>query len=662
MNNNFCFFKLLPLLLALFINVPSFAQISAGGTPPSFRYPTENKILRSAIQLPIDFDITAMRMEDKDREDNKIPPRVGKIIPVYLTTDNSGEWTTLPDGQEIWRLSITAQDAIAIMLTYDKFEIPVGGKLFIYNDDRSRILGAYTEENNPKRVEYATEFVSGDQITLEYAPPFSETSIDTPIIITGVVYGYNYLYTEKMEGGGTRLDFGPSGACMINVICSEGNNWTDQKKGVVRIVTPTGGGYYSLCSGSIVNNTAGDLDPLFLSAFHCYSGLTTNQINQSVYYFHYEHPTCSGRSDPIVPTITGATTLVSLPMNAGSDGYLLRLNEGNPTWFINNGIYFNGWDRRNTAATSGVGIHHPNADVKKISTFTSSLVSSGNINFGEGTTASNSLWRVTWASTTNGHSVTEGGSSGSPIFNQDKRIVGTLTGGSSYCNAPTSPDYYGKLWYHWDQHNTQKMKPYLDPINSNAQFIDGTYTPTGNNYTITATAGTNGTITPSGAVKVASGGSQKFDFTPNSGYEIANVLVNNVSNPGAVTAGFYTFTNVTANHTIHVTFALKPLVCNPPKNLTVSYTTDCKAELTWSAPSKGGVGIPDGEEDDDEGRGISDAAYFTIAGTGAVYKGTVGNVLSGSQIGSAGRDIQCMEYVNGVMYAVSFASGANAFG
>ena len=246
MKNQYCFLRLLPLLLALFVNIPSFAQISSGGMPPSFSYKTENEILKSAINLPIDFDVAAMRLEDKEREEYKIPPRVGKIIPAHITTDNSGEWTTLPNGQEIWRLTLIAQDAIAIMLTYDKFEIPVGGKLFIYNDDHSRVLGAYTKDNNPLKVEYATEFVPGDQITLEYVHPSSAQYFDSPIVITGVVYGYNNLYIEKsQEGDPTRIDFGGSDPCQVNVKCPEGNAWAEQRDGVVRVITPTGGGYYS---------------------------------------------------------------------------------------------------------------------------------------------------------------------------------------------------------------------------------------------------------------------------------------------------------------------------------------------------------------------------------------------------------------------------------
>ena len=70
-------------------------------------------------------------------------------------------------------------------------------------------------------------------------------------------------------------------------------------------------------------------------------------------------------------------------------------------------------------------------------------------------------------------------------------------------------------------------------------------------YTINASAGSNGSISPSGSVNVTAGASQAFAITPNSGYIIADVRVNN-SSVGAVSS--YTFSNVRSNQTISATF------------------------------------------------------------------------------------------------------------
>ncbi|MCL2246846.1 MAG: T9SS type A sorting domain-containing protein [Lentimicrobiaceae bacterium] len=625
------------LLALFFVITPSFAQISVGGTPPSFIFETENVRLSSTVDLLVDFNVVALREEDAVRKLDNLPPRVGRIIPVNFTTENSGEWTILPSGQEIWRLCITAEDAIGIMLLYDKFDIPAGGKLFIYNDTRSQVLGAFTQESNPTKVEFATEFIQGEILTMEYLAPMSGNAY-SPFIISGVVYGYNNLFFDTPNGVEQLGVDRASQPCEVNINCPEGANWQDQKKGVVRLTIPIPP-YSYFCSASVINNTSGNLDPLVLSAFHCFDGASATNVNQTVFYFNYEYTTCTGTAASS-KTMTGGQILVNIPTHQGSDGTLLRLNQNIPESYD---AYYNGWDRRNTAATSGVSIHHPDGDRKKISTFTSSLVSTGNINIDGNIMAANSVWRVTWAQTQTNWGVTEGGSSGSPIFNQDRRIVGTLTGGNSFCTSPSSPDFYGKLWYHWDRMSNASlhMKPYLDPINSDAEYIDGTYTVAPNDcdpvtnfkvnyssdcskanltwnppattnpvynvyrdnvriassittpsytdnsfniavghtwsvkvacqslesiaesvtmpkcvsvYTITASAGSHGTINPSGAVEVTQGTSQTFTFTPDEGYRVNKVFIDGTENPTAATNGSYTFTNVKENHLISVSF------------------------------------------------------------------------------------------------------------
>jgi PKD repeat protein len=456
------------VVFALIYFTPVRAQISEGGLPPS--YGTNQ--LRSTIQpykVAIDFDVNKLLAEDDEDEALGLPPRCAKIIPAGLSAENTGEWLTLPDGQRIWRLEIEAPDALAILLLYDQFSIPEGGKLFIYNPDYSTILGAYTSKTNTKKAEFATEFLPGDRLILEYVAPASPGEVVTPQLkISGIAYGYNHL--KSPAGKNTLFTRWQSSDCMINVNCSEGDDWQDQKKGVARIAIPTSRGI-GLCSGTLVNNTSFDLDPLFLSAHHCYEGVTQAQLNQAVYYFHYEWPGCENlNTDPECPTMVGAQMLVDLDIQGASDGALLRLNDPVPEEYE---VYYNGWDRRNIAATSGVGIHHPGGDVKKISTFTSPVISStwdGSGALG----AIDAHWELQFSATANGHSVVEGGSSGSPLFNQDGLVVGTLTGGNtSYCYL-SGIALYGKLWYHWGQ-AAQKMASYLDPVGLGAESIEGTY-------------------------------------------------------------------------------------------------------------------------------------------------------------------------------------------
>ena len=83
-------------------------------------------------------------------------------------------------------------------------------------------------------------------------------------------------------------------------------------------------------------------------------------------------------------------------------------------------------------------------------------------------------------------------------------------------------------------------------------------------YTISASAGANGSITPSGAVVVSSGNPKSFTMTPSAGYQVSSVTVDG-SSVGAPTT--YTFNSVTANHTIVAAFSLAPCgngATNPP--------------------------------------------------------------------------------------------------
>jgi hypothetical protein len=102
-----------------------------------------------------------------------------------------------------------------------------------------------------------------------------------------------------------------------------------------------------------------------------------------------------------------------------------------------------------------------------------------------------------------------------------------------------------------------------------------------NTWTITASAGAGGGISPSGAVTVPSNGSQQFTITASSGYYIASILVDGVSIGIAnYNISYYPFTNVTGNHTISATFALNPTITatagtggniNPSGTVAVNY-------------------------------------------------------------------------------------------
>jgi PKD repeat protein len=152
---------------------------------------------------------------------------------------------------------------------------------------------------------------------------------------------------------------------------------------------------------------------------------------------------------------------------------LVQINQAIPSSY---GVYFNGWNRTNEpVADTGVSIHHPAGDIKKISTYWQ-MISSAWWN------GLSSHWRVLWATTTNGPNTVQGGSSGSPVFDEEGYIMGDLTGGyaSNSCSTP-SPAWYGKIWYSWDQNgstSTTRLKDWLDPDDTGIEKLQGIYQAT----------------------------------------------------------------------------------------------------------------------------------------------------------------------------------------
>ena len=563
------FIKVFLFLLGITtVGMTASAQIAEGGSPASFdfREDISTRSAKSPHITPITFDVAALLEEDSVSEAIGLMPRTSVIIPVDLDMEKAGEWSVLPNGIKIWRISIKAPEAVAVMLYYDRFFIPDSGKLFIYNADRTHLLGAYTSNTNPGNKKFATEFVAGDDIILEYnEPPTARdhTGYNKPDIqISGIGYGYNHL--DVYQTNNPLFDFGKINdifktSCQVNINCPEGNAWQDQKKGVAKSVAPVGNSAY-LCSGSMVNNTAKDLTPYYLTAHHCFedTGISFDQI---IFYFHYESADCSTTTAPSgSKTVVGAQMLVDLPIKGSSDGVLMKLNSNVPEDYD---VFYNGWDRRNTAAASGASIHHPKGDIKKIATYTSPVTSSHWS--GSETGATDAHWKVDFAKTISGYGQTEGGSSGSPLFNQSGLIVGTLTGGTAAnCNTG-STNYYGKMWYHWDNTNivegsTKKMKDYLDPLNTGAQTLEGIYN---------AVAGKTGlsrlTVSPGELVPSFSTSQTNYTVKVSSNTERITVSAT-PAEAGATITGTGNHTLSPGNNTIRV------MVTAPDKSASRTYT------------------------------------------------------------------------------------------
>lgn len=436
------------MLTQLFVSITAVSQIQHPGSPLSNSV-TLTPNIQTIKMAPV--DVKALLLEDeKEARVKDIPYRFGYPFHTDLGINNSGSWDTLQDGRTIWRLKIQSDRAFSVNLIFDKFFIPPGGSMFVYNEDKSMVLGAFTEASNrPERV-FSTAPIKGDRIIIEYNQ-LSSTAALPEIHISVVVHAYKDLFAKMVGSIG---GFGSSGSCNINVNCPVGDEWLNRARSVAMVLLANNTRW---CSGCLINNTRNDGTPYFLSANHCYVYSPTSDT--WIFMFRYESPDCSNTDGPTTYTISGSTLMAR---NADSDFLLLRLSS---TPSASYKPYYAGWNRQDVAATSGVGIHHPSGDIKKISFSNSSFT-----NYTWFGTPINSHWQVNWSA-----GVTEPGSSGSPIFDQDKRIVGQLHGGPSYCGASQLWDYYGKFSMSWNQGTTSstRLKDWLDPDNTGAVTLNG---------------------------------------------------------------------------------------------------------------------------------------------------------------------------------------------
>ncbi|MES2837916.1 MAG: T9SS type A sorting domain-containing protein [Bacteroidota bacterium] len=441
-----------------------YAQLSDRSKPFSFSYKISqiNKItiISEKINLPF-FNLDSLKNEDAINDTKKGVYRFGYNHTVNLTTENSGYWTELENGDKVWQLEIASHNAKTLNLAFSDFKLPKGAKLWVFNIENNDCIGAFNSDINSEDGYFATDIILGNSLVIEYYLP-AGVSQKNPFTLFRVTHGY--------RGFGIKSDeklYGDAGSCNVNVNCPTGDNWQDQKRASAYTIGSSGN---EVCSGSLINNVLNDGTPYFLTANHCYNSF--GNLSLMVFKFNFEAPTCTYTSgvSPSHDALTGATLVAR---NSGSDFCLLLLKDNLPSSY---NLFLSGWNRSSTVTDSVVCIHHPAGDVTKIS-------------FAPDVTAANYSGAQTWETGTWGDidgddvsdigGVTEGGSSGSPIYDENKRIIGQLYGGPSSCSATGTNrvDYYGRVDVSWNTGTTPETRliDWLDPCNSGSTGIDGIF-------------------------------------------------------------------------------------------------------------------------------------------------------------------------------------------
>ncbi len=374
------------------------------------------------------------------------PARFAVSEAATLDTESSGSWLDVSDGR-LWRLRIHSPGAVSHNLGFTRFDLPEGAMLWLYDKDGEGVLGPYTSKDRNSEGGLWTAVVESDELVIELFVPAGAGQAG--LTIGSVNKGYRGL---SKAGGADK-----HGNCNNNIICPEGDPWREQIRSVARY---TRSGVY-FCTGQLMNNTAVNFTPYFLTANHC--GITTGNDHTLVFYWDYEAATCGQHGGGSLATNQGGATL--LASYTPSD-FALVLLDAAP---VAADPFFSGWDRTGVAALSTVAIHHPQGDVKSISFNIDAVTSTDYLSNAVDPTEDH--WRVDdWEDGT-----TEGGSSGGCLWDANNGLcVGQLQGGYASCASITS-DWYGKLSVSWTGGGTNatRLSNWLDPVPTGQLTLNG---------------------------------------------------------------------------------------------------------------------------------------------------------------------------------------------
>ena len=354
-------------------------------------------------------------------------------------------WTQEADGSSIGHLSIRSPGAKALRVGLHFDQLPEGAELRFHDEGLQQIepvdatqirsllqKNADSGDHSPEAEVYWSPIIQGEVIGIEVSLPKGMA----PDAIAFRIEGISHLTVNPGSSERSGLNaLAAAGSCNMDSRCYP--NWSATLNAVARISFVTGGSSY-LCTGTLLNDSAGTNTPYFLTANHCISSQTAASTLSS-YWFYYDSACNSGQMNSGMTVMSQGASL--LYAASTTDASFLRLNGTLPA-----GVTFAGWT--NTTPPIGVlaaGIHHPQGDLQKMSLGVTadydSCLAGQNESFScnISNSASSTFINVTMSTGT-----TEPGSSGSGIFLESNQFLfGQLYGGDSSCSNLAGDNYYG---------------------------------------------------------------------------------------------------------------------------------------------------------------------------------------------------------------------------
>lgn len=480
MNLRSLYIRTFLLLLLTGVSLSLNAQIQFPGKPMGISNQMKAAEVMYVLPPPDPVEIDAQL--ELNRGTNSKPLRFALERPVNLSPETHGSWSLKGDIR-VWHVHVLSPGAYSLGLVFGKYALLPGVKIFVYNPGQQEVKGAFTSENNKTSGVFPVGHLQGEELLIEMQVPIGMTDYGE-LELEALSHAFLNTGYKSSTADCPAGEFGCSQACEIDVNCVEGDLWWRVKPSVVRVFTTT---FY--CTGVLVNNTSYDGTPYLITAEHCLN--SQYYADRTVFQFNYESASCFGEDGPLDMSISAADQLTH---GDSIDFSLLELSSIPPPSFD---AYYAGWDRTQFQTTSSVTIHHPFGDVKKVSIdeqAPSIPAQASDVPYSglEDYHYYSYWWVKRWETGS-----TEGGSSGGPLFNQARRVIGTLSGGNAACGdsigydadsdrtiyntAPNYDDYFTQFGMAWDHEEAKgnALKPWLDPMNLDPPALSG-YNPSSN--------------------------------------------------------------------------------------------------------------------------------------------------------------------------------------
>lgn len=440
---------------SLFFLAAAEAQYPGSGIAPT-RTPLSQ--VEMITLEPLDNE-ALLREELQSRAPGRVP-HFAEPVEVDVTPQAHGHWEKLPNGVEVWRLRVHSPGARSLNFGFLEYYMPPGGRLLVYDPRMERIIGPFTSADNEDHYQLWTPILAGEEAVLEVQLPAGRRRA---LRLRLTTVNHDFLGFAELL----------SGACNLDAVCGAGNGWgiVEPYRDAIQSVAVYGLGGSTFCTGFLANNTRNDCTPYFITANHC--EVSVSNSPSVVVYWNYQNSYCrqpgsmasGGPGDGQLNNFsTGAIFRAGY---APTDFSLIELDD---PLADNTQAFFAGWERDAAPPQDTLAcIHHPDGTEKRIS-FSFSGAYAGA--WGSGSTpvpGGNHLIVPSWDI-----GATESGSSGAPLFNRQRRVVGQLRGGAASCNN-NQYDAFGWFRYSWTGGGTPgtRLKDWLDPDNTGLLFLDG---------------------------------------------------------------------------------------------------------------------------------------------------------------------------------------------